>query len=212
MALTADDVAKRVRSIYGDKNKNQLDDTDLCLWITDAQRRLVRRYKPVSSTLLVSVSGQSIYTWAGGFISISDAFYDSTQIKSTTREQLDALDPYWLGNAATPSGTPQLYWVEGGQLRLYPTPDTDGKQISVTSVVLPGIVDDLTDPLVIDDAFLETLVERVLTRAREFDEDYSGASYHKQEAEKLSAEDATEEATRGNNSYPVIRDDLGDYW
>lgn len=211
MTLTAEDVVKRVRTIYGDREKSQIDDDDIFNWITDAQRWLVRKYKPVSSTVLASVSGQSIYSPTGGFISVADVFYDSRQLALTTRKELDASDPYWLGSVASPSGTPRLYWLERNQLRLYPTPDTTGKVISVTSVVLPGSVTKLTDELIIDDGYLEPIVDRCLTRAKEFDEDWQGAAYFKSNAQEGATDASHEESNRGDDSFPVIRDDPADW-
>lgn len=211
MTLTLKDVNDRVRAIYGDKSKTQIDDVDIARWTTDNQRWLVRHYQPESDVQLSSVAGQSKYPVTGGFRFVRSVNYDATDIRPTTRETLNQLDPYWQSTVSIPSGIPEFYWLEANTLRFYPTPDASGKIILIRAVVLPGTLTNLTDPLVIDEAFLDTLVQRVLKNAKEFDEDWNGASYFRQDASAMAAENAAESWDNSGSSYPVIRDVDGDY-
>ena len=213
MTVTARNVIDRVRVITGDSAAAIYADADIIRWINDAQIRVVRNSETAQQDVnFLTTQGAWVYPVTGGFLLVRDVWYNGQKVQSTTREKLNLLDPAWQGNISTMRGTPDYYWLTKDTINFYVTPDTSGLNVIATIVPRPPVVVNTTDNLAIPDEMLETIVTLCLEQAKTWDEDWAGAQYFQQAAQRRMGEDAYIESTRYTDTYPSIRSTPGDDW
>lgn len=211
--ITVQNVIDRVRLVTGDKTAAVFQDVDIIRWINDAQARALKNTETAQLDYSgVSTQGVFAYPVANGFLMVRDVWYDGHKLRRVTREELNQLNPFWMQNPTTNIGTPDLYWIQKDTINLYVTPDTTGKAITVTIVPRPTLLVATTDQLVVPDEMLESIVALCLENAKQWDEDWTGAAYFRDNAKQRLGEDAYVESMRGTESYPAIRLAPGENW
>lgn len=83
-----------------------------------------------------SVASQAEYVRPTRAIAIKRITYNGEKLKPFTEREQDSLD---LNTASAITGTPQYYWEFDDVLNLFPTPDTAGLTIKISSYDEPSI-------------------------------------------------------------------------
>lgn len=208
---TLQNLIDRVRLITGDTTSAQFQDTDIARWATDAQLDHIRETETswLNVSIGPSVASQVAYPVAGGFLKVRDVYYDGVRIVPSTLNDINTGDPY--RNQAASVGQPSKYWLTKDTINLYPAPDSSGKTVRAELVPRPTDLVNTTDVFVVPDDMFETIVRHCLQKAAEWGEDWQAASYFKKDVDDRTARDMHHEATANSNSYPVIRDAVGEW-
>lgn len=172
--MTYGELAVAVKRAFGDESGVQLEDGDILRWANDAQREIVNRngvLRRKSST--ATVIGQADYTFATLEIhrivslELAGQLLPNVPFEDAERRIMDA-DP-----DRVEEGDP-LFWYEwAGEFSFWPKPN------AVKTVVLRyiGAPTKLTGTqeqvLSLPDEYFPTIVDYILTRAYEMDEDWT---------------------------------------
>lgn len=211
--MLVSDVFRRVQALLGDRGEVLILKTDMIDWINDAIDEIIRETNdgeitqtfPASTGFITIASFEVLH----GTMPVKRATYGGSPMTAISIADLDAKD-YDL----TATGVPLLFYILNSQIRFYPIPTTtDATSIVVT---LADIKAALTTPgsdstlLPIPLAWHTAVVDYVLSKAHEKDQDWDAAS-RSMMAFKEATGQRTWEAVAIADSYPVIRDDPGDW-
>ena len=198
---TVQDVKKSVARQFGDESGVQLEDADIFMWVNDAVDEIVKRSQPTKSrSSISSVVGQADYSLAALRISQLEAIhYDGRRIPNmpypNAEEEI-------IGQVA-PLSEPVLWYEWAGTITLYPTPPTV-KTIDVLYTMQPISVTSLADILPLDDKYYNDIVNFVLQKAYEMDEDWQASQFkEKQFSDSINAMGEAERAS-ANMTYSTI--------
>jgi len=203
---TVQDVMNRVRRQFGDDSGAQLLDTDIFMWINAGQLEIIKNNKVLkgSATVSTTVGGETYTFPSDNILTVEALFVNGVPLKSISfpdfQENIIGDTDY----DPTYQGTPTMYWEWGNELHLYPIPDSINYTLKIFYTKHPADIDAAGDLLSIPDVLFDTLVDFVLARAYEMDEDYTAAQYKNQSLEQKFGQNAEREAGQIRGTYPVI--------
>ena len=194
-------VKRNVARQFGDESGVQLEDPDIFMWINDAVDEIVKRNHPSKTrSTIPSIVGQADYSLSALRINQLEAIhYNGRRIPNmpypNAQENL-------IGSIA-PLAEPTLWYEWAGTITLYPTPPTI-QTIEVLYTQECASVSALTDILPLDDKYYNDIVNFVLQRAYEMDEDWQASQVkEKQFTDSLNAM-GEEERSSQNMTYSTI--------
>jgi len=200
-------VLRAVRRTFGDEAGVQIDTDDILQWANDAQQAINtknRIFKAKATT--PSVVGQGTYTFPDVRIQqIESILYDGSPLKPvempTAENQIERSDPQHED-----TGTPVAWYEWAGEFVLYPIPDAV-KTITIRYTRYPEALTGETTQLIdVPDKYYQAVVDYVLWKAYELDEDWNGAQLKEQQFRSALEEQAEEEREAAHMTYPVIQD------
>jgi hypothetical protein len=200
---TVADVMKAVKRSFGDESGVQLEESDIIMWINDAQDEIVKRnriLKATSST--VSVVGQQDYSFpSDNILQIESLHYNGVRLPNMSfaeaEEKVVGLDP------SASSGEPILWYEWGGKFSLYPVPQT-AQTIVLYYTKSPAKVALSTDLLSVTDKYYQDVVRYVLQQAYEMDEDPNMSQLKQKQFDDSLNALGEEERTAQNMTYSTI--------
>ena len=198
-------VKRTVRRLFGDEAGVQLEDADIQRWVDDAQTAIVERNKVLKSVSTTSsVVDQAAYTFPSPLIvQVESITYDGSPLANiemhTAQERIQGFDPH-----QEESGTPTSWYEWGGNFVLYPKPDAV-KDITLyyTRYPLP-MTGDEAQVLDLPDKYFQAVVDYILWKCYEMDEDWNGAQLKENHFRGALEEQAEEEREVGHMTYPII--------
>lgn len=207
---TYEQVLRAVRRTFGDEAGVQLEAADILQWANDAQQAINTKNKIFKATATTpSVEGQSTYTFPAEAIQqIESILYDGSPLSPiempTAQDQIEAHDPQ-----QEDKGTPVAWYEWGGEFTLYPVPDAV-KTIMLRYTRYPTPLTGVTTQFLdVPDKYYQAVVDYVLWRAYELDEDWNGAQFKQQQFQAALEEQSEEEREMAFMTYPVIQDFWG---
>lgn len=192
-------VKRAVKRTFGDESGVQVEDPDILQWANDAQQAINSKNKifKAKSTSL-SVPGQANYTFPVELIQqVESITYDGYPLSPT--EMVIAQDSF---NDST--GSP-LAWCEwAGEFVLFPAPDS-AKEIALFYTRYPTPLSGSDDEkLDVPDKYFQAVIDYVLWKCYEMDEDWNGAQLKENHFRGALEEQAEEEREVGHMTYPTI--------
>jgi hypothetical protein len=178
-ALQVQDVYIRVKRQFGDESGAQITDADLLRWINDAQREVIKQNEDVLQTTVTanSVVDQSEYSLPANFYKLQFLKYKGYALRPLSPQEFHLyLDGYESPDNVYASGTPTVYMVWGGAFTVFPKPDTSitaGFKLYYTRRPVDVAAD--LDTIDLPEEYHEAVVNIVLQKAYELDEDWTGA-------------------------------------
>lgn len=174
--MNVQDVADRVRRIFGDDASVQILDADLFRWINDAQLKICTDNEELLETVVTTdvIQSQADYSTPGDMNVLRSLMHNNFRLRGLSFAQFNE---YLDGFKATQSqggygiGTPEVYMLYGGLITLFPTPNktiTNGLRIYYARY--PSSVGTLADGLGVPDRYHNSIVQYVLKQAYEMDE------------------------------------------
>lgn len=206
---TVGDVMTAVKRQFGDESGVQLEDSDIVMWINDAQEEINGR----NSILTAKASGSSVagtgdYTFASiiptaKIHKINAIHYDGVRLPNMSfaeaEERVLAADPQ-----RTQSGDPLLWYEWAGTMTLWPTPNA-AKNIDIYFIAKPDRVNSTPSTLLsIPDKYYRDVVRYVLQQAYEMDEDWAASQAKAQQFNDSVGGMGEEERTAQNMTYETI--------
>ena len=198
-------VKRAVKRTFGDEAGVQLGDADILQWANDAQQAINTKnkiFKAKSTTQ--SVAGQASYTFPVELIQqVESLTYDGSPLRpvemAEAQLRIQGTDPH--GEQA---GTPVCWYEWAGEFVLYPTPD-DVKDIALYYTRYPtplsGSDEEFLD---VPDKYFQAVVDYILWKCYEMDEDWNGAQLKENHFRGALEEQAEEEREVAHMTYPTI--------
>lgn len=176
---TVDDVLTDVKRTFGDESSIQVTDTDIIRWVNSAQREILisnRILKAVGTTDITQ--GVSEYTLDGlNVVAIQSIHFQGKKLDyksfAEAEEYIVSSDP---GN--TQDGDPILWYEWGGTINLYPVPTGDSPAgLKIYYIKEPNKLSNASDSLDVPDSYYENILQYVLSKAYELDEDSENSQF-----------------------------------
>lgn len=209
--LTGEEIATRVKRIFGDESGVEIEDADILRWINDGQLDIARRTSCIHRvTELGAIAGVTQYAIPFDFLFFKRATYNGRLLSSIPFQTLDKMYPNRDVNPAI--GTPEYISVLGADFLIYPAPESTGvMNLDLTYVGRPVSMTALTETPELPAVYQEALVRFCLMRTKEQDEDWTVARGIRDEYEALVIDTHHGQQTQSNDHYPVVIDWDGDY-
>lgn len=202
---TVNDVMNRVKRGFGDESGTVLEDTDIIMWINEAQQEIVNQNLVLKAvTTFPTVSGQQDY--------------DLTQYNVRQIESLQYGDKYLPEMPMAEAqqrifrheienlngGIPSIWYYWAGKISLYPIPskvDTLTLRYTANPEMMTG---DPNQFLSVPDKYFSTVLRYVLQQAYEMDEDWAAAQQKQAQFQNGINQLGEEEMVASHMTYPFV--------
>lgn len=204
VSKTVGDVLRSVKRTFGDESAVQLEDADIVGWINDAQLDIVSKNGVLKAkSTLVATPGQSEYSMPDLNIHKVDAIhFQGARIPNISIAQ--AQEFQIMGDSSKIGGSPQGWYEWAGKITFYPATDV-AANIEVFFTARPALVDSTkTTKLGLPDKYFTSIVDYVLARAYEMDEDWTASQAKNTQFDTKVNLMGEEERTAQNMTYSVI--------
>lgn len=203
---TVADVAAAVKRIFGDESGVQLVDNDVVTWTNEAQQAIASSTKVLKSKATTSlVSGTNTYSLSAitpQILQIESLLIDGRRVGNMSvaqaEETISTSDPL-----AEEVGFPAFWYEWAGEITFWPKPNLNGT-ITIRYNALPTPVTVTTDLLSLPDEFFTDVVNYVLGKAYEMDENSPMMSFKKQEFDNAMLGLTDEERIAQNMTYETV--------
>lgn len=196
---------------FGDESGVQITDVDIARWVNMGCVEICSKNKVLQAT--ASISGtinQAAYDLSSialDMISIEDVSYNGVSLEQTDNSGVKKL----LGTSSSESGAPQYWYTWANSIKLWPVP-TAVATLSIDYIKVPPKVSGAGDLLPLPDIYYERIVNFVLAKAYELDEDPTNAANNRRLFEDKLTEMTGVDETR-SGTFPIVRDDFeGGYY
>lgn len=203
---TVADVAASVKRIFGDESGVQLVDNDVLVWTNEAQNVIADSTKVLKAKAVTSmVNGTNTYSLSSinpKILQIESLLVNGRRIGNMSvaqaEETISQSDPL-----AEEVGFPAFWYEWAGEVTFWPKPNLDA-EILIRYTAAPTVLTAMNDVLSLPDDFLPDVINHVLRRAYEMDENESMMNYKRQEFENSMLELTDEERQAQNMTYETI--------
>lgn len=203
---TVANVANSVKRLFGDESGVQLVDNDIITWTNEAQQAIADSTKVLKAKATTSmVAGTNTYSLSAvtpKILQIESLLVNGRRIGNMSvaqaEETISQSDPL-----AEEEGFPAFWYEWAGEITFWPKPNPNA-EILIRYTANPAVVSTLTDTLSLPDEFFSDVVNFVLKRAYEMDENESMMNYKRQEFENSMMELTDEERQAQNMTYETL--------
>jgi len=204
---TGTQVADTVKRQFGDPDGRQINDFDILGWINLAQQDIVSQNPLLKETVQTNViQCQDLYTYPTQNIQYIEALhYDSVPLEPYSFQEAQSYILSHLPESGSPEGVPTIWYERAGEVYIFPKPNkniTNG--LRMYYVKQPEDLALLTDTLSVPDRYFQRVVDLVLTRAYQLDENWEAASYKQQEYVNAMNLLENQENVVQMNTYPSV--------
>jgi hypothetical protein len=201
---TGTEVANSVKRQFGDPDGRQITNDDILNWINSAQQDIISQNPILKDSAQTNVvSGQDIYTYPSESIQYIEALhYDGVPLEHYTFQEAQT---YILSNPdadIVQDVKPSIWYERAGNIYLFPKPlENVTNGLRLFFVRQPANLASLGDTLSVPDKYFQRVIDLVLARAYQLDENWEAAQY--KQAEYVNAMNllANQENVTQVNSY-----------
>lgn len=167
-------VLRRIKNLFGDDNNIVLHDDDMLDWINEAQLEIARETacRNASTTTAASnfIGGHNV----ADLLTVRGIKYGSTHLQPISFQELIR-----QSSLLTPTGTPDYFYMDGGDIFLYPEPSSgDSTTVTIRYVDYPTDLTTTGSSLDISAKYHNELVLYCLAKAHERNRDEGMANYY----------------------------------
>lgn len=201
---TLSEIMVSVKRTFGDESGVQLEDADIIRWTNDAQDTIVNRNKVLKAKAsTTSVAGEDSYSFPTENIHQVDSIhYDGVRLENIPFAEAERT--LFAGKGSQPAeGAPACWYEWAGRFTLWPTPKEEG-EITLYYTRRPQRLTSQSDSLSLPDKYYQIILDYVLMRAYEMDEDLSAAQGKKDFFDQALNSFGEEERAAQNMTYDVI--------
>lgn len=198
---------QEIRRIFGDEAGVQLDSADVQRWANSAQTEIVNNNKAIKAkSTAPTVIGTAVYTFPSIKIQqIESLHYDNTRLENLPFAEAER---YIISNDPenTASGAP-IFWYEwDGEITVYPKPDAV-KNLTLYYTAYPvELTGDTAQLLDVPDKFYNAVVDFVMAKAYEMDEDMNASQMAEARFRAALENQMEDERQAQHMTYPVIQE------
>lgn len=196
---------------FGDESGVQITDVDIARWVNMGCVEICSKNKILQGS--ASVTGtidQGTYdlsTIALDMIAIEDVSYGGRSLEQSDNSGIKKL----LGTSTAESGGPLYWYTWSNAIKLWPVPTT-AELLSIDYIKVPPKVSGAGDLLPLPDIYYERILNFVLAKAYELDEDPTNSANQRRLFEDKLTEMTGVDETRAG-TFPIVRDDYeGGYY
>jgi len=201
---TGTEVANSVKRQFGDPDGRQITNNDILSWINNAQQDIISQNPILKDSAQTNVvSGQDIYTYPSESIQYIEALhYNGVPLEHYTFQEAQT---YILSNPnadIVKDVKPSIWYERAGNIYLFPKPlENVTNGLRLFFVRQPANLASLGDTLSVPDKYFQRVIDLVLARAYQLDENWEAAQY--KQAEYVNAMNllANQENVTQVNSY-----------
>lgn len=209
--LTLGELQVAVKRQFGDESGVQITDADITRWTNMGTVEIASKNKILQATASVTGTiGLQTYelgSIAADIIAIEDVSYGGRSLEQTDNSGIKKL----IGTDSAESGLPLYWYTWANSIKLWPVP-TAAELLSIDYIKVPPRVSGAGDLLPLPDVYYERLLNFVLSKAYELDEDPTNSANQRRLFEdKLTEMTGLSESRAG--TFPIVRDDFeGGYY
>lgn len=199
-----------VKRIFGDESGVQLDNSDIQRWANSAQQEIVTNNKAIKAkSTLPTVVGTTTYTFPAVKIQQIEALhYDNVRLENLPFAEAERFiisqDP-----SQEQSGTPAFWYEWDGELTIWPKPDAV-KNLTLYYTAYPEeLTGDVSQLLSVADKFYNAVVDFVMSKCYEMDEDMQSSQMAEQRFRAALENQMEDERQAQHMTYPVILETWG---
>jgi len=204
--MNVTEVIRLAGSLVGDQDNIIIKPQDFFDYINDGQTRILQETDARTSQIIGVASDYPI-EFPGDILIGKQLLYGRSNLPKISVEELEIrqID-------RTAIGAPQWYYYFNGAIRLFPTPESTDKTVTIFYYCpMPKIVTDVSVGLDIPVGFHNQLVQFVIARCHERLQNQTASERAMREFDKtLSIR--KEVAALRDDSFAVVRDDPWDDW
>lgn len=201
---TGTEVANSVKRQFGDPDGRQITNDDILNWINSAQQDIISQNPILKDSAQTNVvSGQDIYTYPSESIQYIEALhYNAVPLEYYTFQEAQT---YILSNPdadIVQDVKPSIWYERAGNIYLFPKPlENVTNGLRLFFVRQPANLASLGATLSVPDKYFQRVIDLVLARAYQLDENWEAAQY--KQAEYVNAMNllANQENVTQVNSY-----------
>lgn len=198
-------LALDIKRIFGDESGVQLDDSDIQRWANSAQMEIVTSNKAIKArSTSLSVVGQATYTFPDVQIQqVASLHYDNMRLENVPFAEAEryvmSYDPEQIE-----TGTPRIWYEWDGEFTVWPRPDTV-KTFTLYFTAYPEeLTGDTSQALSVPDKFYNAVVDYIMSKAYEMDEDMQASGMAEQRFRAALEGQMEDERQAQHMTYPVI--------
>jgi hypothetical protein len=205
---TGTDVADAVKRQFGDPDGRQITDDDIHRWINAAQQEIVSQNPILKETLQTGlVAGQGVYTYPAERVQYIEAIHyrDLPLEPYTFQEAQNYILQRKVDIVNVDHARPVIWYERNGEITIYPAPNvTEADCLKMYYVRRPEDLALLSSPLGLPDRYFQRVIDLVLTRAYQLDENWEAAGFKQKEFAMGMEMLANQENTTNVNTYPSV--------
>lgn len=200
-------VSRAVKRTFGDEAGVQISNEDIVQWANDAQQAINTKNKIFKAkSTAATVPGQANYAFPVELIQqVESLTYDGMLLQNiemaTAQRTLGSSDPH-----QEETGDPVAWYEWAGEFTLYPVPNEAKNLVLYYTRYPTPLTGDDQQELDVPDKYYQAVVDYVLWKCYELDEDWNGAQLKEQQFRAALEEQAEEEREAAHMTYPVIQD------
>ncbi len=203
---TVADVAAAVKRIFGDESGVQLVDNDVLVWTNEAQQAIADSTKVLKAKATTAMtSGTATYSLSAispKILQIESLLVNGRRIGNMSvaqaEETISQSDPL-----AEEQGFPAFWYEWAGEVTFWPVPNLNAT-ILIRYTANPAVLTTVNDTLSLPDEFFSDVINYVLQKAYEMDENESMMNYKRQEFENSMLDLTDEERQAQNMTYETL--------
>ena len=199
-----------VKRLFGDEAGVQVENADVQRWANSAMTEIVSNNKAIKAKSTLSTTiGTATYTFPAVKIQQIEALhYENVRLENL---QFAEAERYIISNdpQQTETGTP-LFWYEwDGELTVWPKPDAVGTLTLYYTAYATELTGDTTQFLDVPDRFYNAVVDYVMSKVYEMDEDMQASQMAEQRFRAALENQMEDERQAQHMTYPVIIETWG---
>ena len=200
-------LATEIKRLFGDESGVQLQDADIARWATEAQMDIASRLGAIKvKATLPAVVGQGKYTFpAENIHQVASIHFDNKLISHVPFIQAESIIISSSGSTSA-TGTPEVWYEWGGEFTLWPSPDTAGTITVYFSKYPDELTTDNDALLGLPDKFFSTIVNYIMMKCYEMDEDHQASQLAEGRYKEAIADRFGEERKGQDMAFPVIQE------
>ena len=208
-----------VKRQFGDESTAQITDTDIIAWTNMGLAEIATKNRIWEKQVTMYVNGNltsgvdtvtypSDIALPNDLVQLEAVVYQGSALTGFNFERVLSM----IGTDWNQVGAPQLWYMYGGNLRLYPYPtlidDTVAGQPSLTIYyrAIPPGVSSPDDYIPLPDKYYDTLLAFVVSKAYELDEDWQAQGIQRQQFD-MNLKALSEETDSTSGDFVVITDE-----
>ena len=204
---TGTNVADVVKRQFGDPDGRQITDADILRWINTAQQEIVSQNPILKETIVTGVvAGQDVYTYPSQEVQYIEALhYNGVPLEPYTFQEAQNYILQRKVETTVDNARPVIWYERNGEVWLYPKPDkTIADILKMFYIKRPADLLSLVDPIQLPDRYYQRIIDLVLSRAYQLDENWEAAKY--KQAEYITGMDmlANQENVTQVSTYPSV--------
>ena len=196
-----------IKRTFGDEAGVQLENADIQRWANAAQQEIVSNNKAIKAkSSLTTLPGTATYAFPDVKIQqIESLHYDNGALTSVPFAEAErtiiSLDP-----SQTEVGVPTIWYEWAGEITLWPKPD-EAKALTIYFTAYPNeLTGDTAQSLSVPDKFYNAVVDYVLSKCYEMDEDMQASQMAEQRFRAAVENQMEDERQAAHMTYPTIID------